>query len=348
MIPKKTFTSPLLHEGFSFICKMKYTAFFGLLFLILQGCSHKATVMDRDSHNTDKSTVYSAIFYIHADSDYLFHDADGIARQADEKALESTLKIAEEATRGEVFIIHQKPRRSFLWLIPRRNNDLYYFRNGSLQQQMKYRYDDASQSFLEKEAELYRHLSSASHNSKQQRYFFYFGHEIPAANGTGYHRSRPDTDVSFSTLTSGLEMFLDGEDDRFNLITLSTCSNGSPLIASHLLPVTNYLLTSPQNLHLSYMDVEGLLMLEDNPTAAPVEIARKIAMQSFQRLSDEVRTEVTLSVYDMSELRYYLDDLTEIVNEHEKLNQPNMYRDNRDCAEIERFDLNAFIRGVET
>ncbi len=327
---------------------MRTLTFYAVLILTLQACSHTAIVAERDSHEPDESTKYSAIFYIHADADYLYHDANRAAVRANERALSSALEIAEEAQSGEIFIIHQKRKRSFLGIIPRRNNDIYYFRNGTLQQQIKYRYQGASVPFLQKEGEIYHQLTAGRPANREQSYFFFFGHEIPVSGGEGYHNSHSDVNVNASALVSGLNAFVHDEDDKFGLITLSTCSNGTPLIAEQLLPLTNYLLASSQNLHLSYLDVEGLLLLQKDPSTTPHQIARVIAKQSFDRLTKDIQTEVALSVYDMSEVSLYLSELAEIVRNDEETTRPNIFRENVDCAELEQFDATVFTQGVET
>lgn len=327
---------------------MKQLSLIILLILILQGCSHTANVVNEREAEPESEVRYSAIFYIHGDADYLFHDRNGVAMRADEEAFLRAVSIAKKARSGEIFIIHQKPERKFLWLFPRKNNHVYYFREGHMKQHVRYRYKDNSQPFLAKESELFHQFSSENISSKKQTYFFFFGHEIDASNGNGYHRSLTGVDVSGASLSSALGKFLLEEQSRFDLVTLSTCSNGTPIIAEKLLPATALLLASPQNLHLSYLDAEGLLLLEDDPGVNPYEVAVKIANESFKRLKEDVQTEVALSLYDMNIVSNYINQLAGKVKEHESVNTPNRFLENSDCADLDFFDTYIHTEGIKT
>jgi hypothetical protein len=77
-----------------------------------------------------------------------------------------------------------------------------------------------------------------------QNYFLYFGHEIPSENGTGYHLSIPGIDVNTVSFANGIQNFLFADEDRFDLVVLSTCNNGTPAMAELLVPFTKAMLGS--------------------------------------------------------------------------------------------------------
>lgn len=337
-------------RAFIFLNEMKTKAFLIVSFfgLLLQGCSHVSVITDRTEMAADDEVLYSALFYIHADADYLFHDSEGNARQADERALSAAMKIGSEASSGEVFIIHHKRQRKILGLFPRRSNEMFYFRNGELQRQLTYRYEDSSEPFLSTEKIFYEQVATLSDNGLPQKYFFFFGHELPNKDGKGYHNSMPNVDVSGETLSAGMKQFLSEPTRKFDLVTLSTCSNGTPQMAEQMIPVSHYMLASPQNLHLSYMDVDAFLNLEENPATPMPEIAEAMASRTFERLKREVRTEVALTIYDLREVSLYIDELAAMVEEYEQEYNPNRYRDNIDCADLDFFYSEVFKNGLET
>jgi len=54
--------------------------------------------------------------------------------------------------------------------------------------------------------------------------------------------------------------------------------------------VSDLLLASPMNLHLSHIDSEGLSLLESRPGISPVQLADSMAAQTCRRLEQEVQT----------------------------------------------------------
>ena len=330
-------------ENISLIIRNLFTA---TLIIFVFGCSHSSMMTEREAVQ-DPESDYSVIIVIHGDSDYLYHTAEGVSVQANEKALEMALEVARKGKKGEFFIIHQQPKKRFMYMISRRSNELYHFKNGEIFQHVKYRNEADDEPFLSTEAHIYRELSGSPQIENRQLYFLYFGHEIPVEGESRYFTSRPKMAVDTESFAAGLQKFLK-DDESFSLVTLSTCSNGTPQMARHLSPFTHYLLASPQNLHLSYYNIGKLNRLESNPKTSPNEVAEAMAKQSYQRLSETVQTVVSLSIYDLEKTANYLEEFYLKYEHHLSENQPNLYRENIDCGMLPFFDKEKYTVGVTT
>lgn len=311
------------------------------------GCSQTSVLMESDPENEQSEPDYSVIIYIHGDSDYLFHDGDGNRTEADQQALRKAIKVAENAGSGEVFVYHHQPAKHFLWMIPRRTNELYHFVNGEKVRHLKYRRTSADL-FLKTEADFYKEHSFSRKNKEHQTYFVYFGHEIPEKNYKGYHQTQTDIVVDTDTFVRGAQSFLESDDYIFDLMVLSTCSNGTPAMVNKLTGVTNYLLASPLNLHLSHMDISSLKLLETNPQISADELASAIAEESYSRLSDSIQTVISLTIYDIKAVEKYIEQLHNRTLSYREAENPNPFRENIDCAELSFFDQDKFSSGVQT
>ncbi len=311
------------------------------------GCSSTTQLTEQASPEPSPGTDYTLIFYIHGDSDYLYHEKDGSRAEADEQALKKAIDIAKQAESGEVFIYHKKPAKRFLWMIPRRSSNLHHYRNSEKVQTIRYRIS-SDEPFLKAEADMFRHLHTDEAIRDQKQYFFYFGHEIPAGSMRGYHQSRADVAVDTEIFANGTAAFLNSKESRFNLMVLSTCSNGSPEMVNGLAGTTDYLIASPQNLHLSHMDISSLSLLEQDYGLADQDLAFAIADETFERLSASVQTAVTLSVYDMDSVAEYIDRLYKETSEYEEAEKPDPFRDNIDCGDLSFFDSERFTSGIKT
>jgi len=317
-----------------------------ILWLGLSGCTHTSGLTEPSGESAD--VAYTVIYYIHADSDYLFHDPDQVPVRANRHVLQSALETAEEARSGEVFIYYQLPEKRILGLFPRRNSLLYHYVDGQLTAQIAYRHPDRREEFLTTAAQLYHHIRNHSRNGDQSFYFLFFGHEIPRDEGTNYHRTMPGMQVNTQTVARGIRSFLEADGQRFDLIVLSTCNNGTPEMAHHLMPFTNALLASPQNLHLSHIDPRSISMLESHPASSPLHIARSMANNTFQRLSESLQIAVTLALYDFEHVRNYHDELYSLIEANEAAGRVKHFRENTDCAQFSFFNPEKFKPGVET
>jgi len=315
---------------------------------VLSGCSSTSDLL-RDS-SMDESAVgdYSIIYYIHADSDYLYHDANGEPVQENNLVLETAFEVAEGAKSGEVFIFYQRPERKLFGLFPRRSSRFYHYSNGILTGRVDYRHSEKKEDFLTTEALLYHQYRIHPQNNAQRTHFLYFGHEIPIDDGKKYHRTLPNIEVNVESFSKGLKKFLGGDGQRFDLVVLSTCNNGSAIVAEHLLMITDVLLASPQNLHLSHIDSGSLRLLELELRVSAAELTQVMADQTYQRLDSQILTAITLTMYDMEVVRQYEEGLQRFTGLYENLNTKKYYSDNIDCNEVDFFDEELFSKGVMT
>lgn len=316
--------------------------------LIFSGCSHMSELnVDTPAGNGD-AVDYSVTYYIHADSDYLYHTPDGDPIRGNSKVLTTALEVGKSALSGEVFIFHQQPERKLLGLFPRRSSRFYHYKNGQLVNKVKYLHRNKREVFLTTEAELMTLFRTDDRTASHQNYFFYFGHEIPSENGKGYHQSLPDIDVNTASLAGGIQHFLQSDQDRFSLVVLSTCNNGTPDMAKQLIPFTDLLLASPQNLHLSHINSDIITLLDDKPAASPIQIARLMAEQTYERLSDEILTTITLTLYQLDDVEAYIGSLASFTESHQISDPHLQFQDNVDCAELSFPDTAHYSDGIET
>ncbi|MDZ7755823.1 hypothetical protein [Rhodohalobacter sp.] len=319
-----------------------------ILSVVLAGCSSTSELFSEDPTNETVNLDYSVIYYIHADSDYLYHDADGDPVRANSKVLETARSVAEELKSGELFIFYQRPEKKFLGLFPRNKSRLYHYRNGKLTSRIKYRHSDKSEDFLTTEARLYDQYRTRSGSENHRNYFLYFGHEIPDDDGINYHRTNPDIAVNTGSFSAGIRKFLVQGEAQFDLVVLSTCNNGTPEMAENLMPFSNTLLASPQNLHLSHIDTERLDLLESEPGITSNQIAQAMADQTYGRLESEIETTITLAVYDFGVIEEFKDELHTFSMKYDALDTRRFFSDNVDCNRVAFFEDDKFGKGVET
>lgn len=316
--------------------------------LIFTGCSHTAELSGNYMPDDRQVVNYSVIYYIHADSDYLYHDSEGNPVRENSGVLETAITVGEEALSGEVFIYHQQPERKILGLFPQRSSRFFHYRNGKLISHIKYRHPDKKEAFLATEADLLKRFRSQKPDENHQNYFLYFGHEIPSENGKGYHRTLSAIDVNIVSFAKGIQNLLLSDTDRFSLVVLSTCNNGIPAMAKHLMTFTDAMLASPQNLHLSHVDSESLFLLEKEAEISPYQLGRITAKKTYERLIETVHTTITLSLYDLKELQSYIHSLASITAATKTTDRTARFQDNVDCAEIYPTDPEFYRQGVET
>jgi len=291
---------------------------------------------------------YSVIYYIHADSDYLYHDQEGQPIRKNSRVLATAFEVAEQARSGEVFIYHQRPGKKLLGLFPRRSSRFFHYRNGQLYNRVKYRHTDKKEAFLATEAQLLNQYRAHNRTGNHQNYFLYFGHEIPSGNGTGYHLSLPGIDVNTVTFANGIQNFLLSDEDRFDLVVLSACNNGTPAMAELLVPFTNAMLASPQNLHLSHFDSGRMALLEDEPGISSLQLGHSMAEQTYQRLDTTVQSAITLALYDLKDIRTYINTLTSLTASNTVSDRSVQFQENVDCTELSLWDPDIYRNGVKT
>lgn len=240
---------------------------------------------------------YSLVFIIHGDGDYLYHNTAGAARRADEDVLARAQAIALRLPNAEVTIFHQIARRHVLFVVPRHDGHAFYYRHGQLVAKTSYWRDQGDSRFAP-EARLYGTYAGAE--STTVRMVLYFGHELPELNLEGYDASYPERRVTIGDFAGGLRSFA-GESGKVDLVVLATCFGGSPHTIDTLAPSARTIIASPEDLHLSYFDLEPLVGLgverDDDDMAA---FADNFARHAFDRLSNEVQTAVSVVVYDVN------------------------------------------------
>jgi hypothetical protein len=275
------------------------------LIMFLSSCSAGRPIQ-QESHSVENDTIavqYSIVFIIHGDGDYLYHDTAGKEYIADEEALASAKSIAEKNPLAEVFIFHQKPGSNFLFFFPNRDGEFYYYKNGQLIANELY-WRDQEVSNLDNEVKFYKSFRAET-QPERVNMFLYFGHEIPEFAGAGYDASYPDRTFTVHDLASGIVGFTSNF-TKFDLLVLSTCYGGTPYTIGTIGPYARTIIASPGNLHLSYFDLTSLesldLGLQDGDVPA---FANRFARQSFDRLTRDIQTAVSVAVYDVDSVQEY-------------------------------------------
>ena len=111
--------------------------------------------------------------------------------------------------------------------------------------------------------------------------------------------------------------------------------------------LTDFLVASPENLHLSHLSDRPLQYLEKNPDISPQELAHKIAEESFKRLSSFLQTAVTVAVYDINQTSDYIDSLARTYRNHlQNFNQASLFLNNNNCESLREFDKPLPNQGV--
>lgn len=320
--------------------------------LFLTSCSTDLAVQ-REAQPTEGPvpvSPYSIVCVIHGDGDYLYHDTSGNEYRADEEAVAAAQRVARHNPEAEVFIFHQKPRRHMLFFFPLRDGEFYYYRSGRLIANELY-WRDQKETTFDREVELYRRFH-AGNRSGQVSVFLYCGHAIPEFGGAGYDASYPDRTFTIRDLAGGLKD-LTRDSTRFDLMVLSTCFGGTPYTIGSLGSFARTIVASPENLHLSYFDLQPLERLDLGLRDRDVpDFARRFARSSFERLAREVQTAVSVAVYDVDRVQEFLRSVqTRYANSLTILKASPKAAlgasDRCDCAGIPAFVLPSMAEGVD-
>jgi hypothetical protein len=317
---------------------------YAALTLLLSSCSANLPVQ-RDAQQADvgvRPVPFSIVCVIHGDGDYLYHDTSGIEYNADVEALAGAQSIAQHNPQAEVFIFHRKPRGHFLFVFPLHDGEFYYYRNGRLIANELY-WRDQEQSPFDPEVELYRRFRE-NNQRKMLSIFLYCGHEIPEVGGVGYDASYPDRPFTIHDFAGALKGFT-GDSTKFNLMLLSTCFGGTPYTIATLGPFARYIIASPDNLHLSYFDLQPLerldLSLEDEDVHA---FAERFAQRSFDRLTRDIQTAVSVGVYDVDRVQEFLRS---VHGTYDQTLSTLTTMEHCDCADLPAYVLPTMSEGVD-
>jgi hypothetical protein len=280
--------------------------------------------MGLEEETSVEGVRYQLIYVIHGDGSYLFHTRDGTAHQADLRVLDQAFMIAGALTHGEVFIFHQKPRRRVLFFSSN-DGQFYYYRNGERKSEHAYMRKH-SPSIWDEEASLFRSYRAGkkpvpTKAAKPLRIFLFFGHQVYETGGLGYYSSYADETFSVHELATGISLFTahgtglisnnsDQESDKpFDLIVLSTCRGGTPGTIQSLSPLTRYIIASPENLHLSYMNMSMLRDLETWDGNDLQTFLMDLVDVAFAKLTQLTNTVVSIALYDTDKVSPYLESI---------------------------------------
>ena len=251
---------------------------------------------------------YTMICIIHGDADYVYHDIRGNEHMADERALGSAAIVAETNPLAEVFIFHETPRTYFLYVFPRSDGELSYYRGGRLVATESYSRSQGTRRF-DPEIALYRRYH-VEERTPTVRLFLYFGHEIPEYDGAGYDASYPKRTFTVRDLADGMRDLLP-DSATFDLAVLSSCFNGTPYTVATLSTVARHIVASPDNLHLSYFSLGALEHMTAAPNDSDVNaLTTAFARQAFAELARDVQTSITVAAYDVARTMPFLNHVS--------------------------------------
>jgi hypothetical protein len=303
--------------------------------------------LDSGSVNESK---YSIIFVIHGDGEYLYHDTKSKEFIADEEVLINAKNVALQNPNAEVFIFHQKPRRHFLFFFPIKDGEFYYYRNGQLLANELY-WRDQENSYFDFEVAAYHRFHNVN-QSNMISMFLYFGHQIPEFGGTGYDESYPDRTFTIDNLTYGLKGFT-SDSSKFDLTILAACYGGTPYSINKLGSYSKYIIASPENLHLSYFDLQSLEHLDVGLQDGNVlKFAKTFARRSFDKLTSNIQTEVSVVVYDLEKAQNYLNavhnNYDTTLTSLKKITSTDLTEiEQCDCADIPAYQLSSINTGID-
>jgi hypothetical protein len=325
---------------------------FAMLTLILSSCRASISVQQGSQNPVDSllEIKYSIIFIIHGNGDYLYFDNSGNQIEADEVALTEAIRIALQNPYAEVFIFHQKPTQHFLFFFPLKDGEFYYYRNGKpIANELYWRNQEKSN--LNFEVAAY-HRFSKSNQSNLIKMFLYFGHEIPEFGGVGYDESYSDRTFTIDDLATEFNGFTT-DSSKFDLTILAACFGGTPYTVNKLGNFSRTIIASPENLHLSYFDLHSFERLDNNLKNGDVHsFANKIARESFEKLTKNVQTEVSVVVYDVEKVKIYLNSVNAnyaaTLRSMKELTPANLADiDHCDCVEIPAYQISIINNGVD-
>jgi hypothetical protein len=325
---------------------------FAMLAVFLLSCGTDQLLQNKTqrANESELDTQYSIVFFIHGDGDYLYHDTSGKEYEADEEVLSEAIRVAQQNPKAEVFIFHQKPRQHFLFFFPLRDGEFYYYRNGQLiDNELYWRYQEKSN--FDPEVELYRRFLPVKQR-KMVRMFLYFGHEIPEFDGKGYDASYPDRAFNIHDLTIKLKGFT-FDSTRFDLMILSTCYGGTPYTIHALGMFSRTIITSPDNLHLSYFDLHPLERLDLGLQNGDVPaFAKRFAQHAFDRLTVDVQTAVSVAVYNVDRVQEFINKVYRVYDHtltalKEETDNSSTTIEHCDCADLPSYVLSTMCEGVD-
>ncbi len=318
-----------------------------VLALLLASCGSMTPGYDPAPHSVEPP-LFTFVFFVHGDADYAYFDARGRARRADEDVVRKAREIATKNLQAEVFIFHEVERRHFLFVFPRRDGRAYHYRNGRLVDERSYWRDQGDSRFA-LALQMYGDWAAPGHPAST-RVLLYFGHELPEIAATGYDHSYSERQVTIDDLAQGVRALADSS-GVLDVLVLSTCFGGTPYTIGKLSPHARSIVASPDNLHLSYFDLDPLSRPDlDAAEGAAADFAVDFARNAFEVLTSEVQTAVSVVVYDTAAVQPYLGAVA--ASYEARLSSMAAETDRAfercDCAEDAAFALPTMADGLTT
>ncbi len=309
---------------------MNYKILFLLpLVFVLSSCSG---LKISDSKIDIEKIEHRVVFIIHGDASYLYH-SNNSKKVADIEALRQAENVAKNLKNSEVFIIHQKPKKKFLIFFPKNNRDYYRYVNGNLIEKKSFR--------IKKENEISKiteFISNGKIPESKNNYFFYFGHQIPEEDEENYFASMPGIKFGIDSFSKILNSISNVFNSKFDFVVVSTCNNGTPYVISKLSGNTDYILASPSDLHLSYVNSEYILKLNEENLKSD-ELLDFIAQSSFNDLSNTTQDVISLVIYDVEKLNPHLQKFSSGISL--KRNKT------ADCFDVDSAAISSLKNGVK-
>ena len=273
----------------------------GLSGCVLSCASNVASDAGKIGAPAVRNVAYSLVYVIHGDGEYTYHDSAGVVHRADEEALSGALLVGERSADAEVFVFYQKPRKRFLFF-GGSDGEFWYFRPGKPPVKQSYSRDNPD---FQAELRLFKEHSVGA----ERIFFLYYGHEVPETGGQEYDASGTGREFNIASLGRALRGFslaTASPSHSIDLLVLSTCYNGAPCAISRLAPYAQYIVASPEYLHLSYMRNPLFESLDSLNGLSTADIARRFAAESFERLKGQTETAITVAVYDSHKIAPFL------------------------------------------
>lgn len=288
---------------------------------VLTSCyrNHGALLRDQTISGPHESGIKSTlVFLISGDGSYTDHHQAAKRLEADGGILKQAIAFAKNSSHAEVFIFHQKPKRKWLFLFSRPDGSFHYFRNGQRLANGSYH----RRSKLDSENEIFGNYHARG--SEERVFgFLYFGHALEEGSDQRLRQS-----MNVDELAQGMSCLLSEVDPnlmKFDLVVLSACYSGTPGIVAELAPYSRYILASPDELHLAYMDIQPLRGMSEIGLLEVHSLAREMASRSLARLREWTQTAITLTVYDIERIAPFLQEVLDrqrVVRENQAQGSP--------------------------
>jgi|GEM_PF-3615116 len=267
---------------------------------------------------------YSFIFQIHEDASYDFHTKEGIKKFGYKEAYKQAKNLALTCTICEVFIFREMAKNGLY------SGKVEYFLSRKRKSRLYHKREQG-----EKDLEFFQKHSMKlkQKKGKIRTFFTYFGHSVPETGVEGYSHSLPHLTFGITHLENRLKKLGAGGDSGllFDGIILSSCHNGTPFILNRLVPFANYVVASPENLHLSYLDIKPFLEIEKKQDISTLDLLKKIIDQSMETFEQRaIKTFTVLSLYQIQKIKATLAEVSLVYEKNFKKNT----QDYKDCQDV--------------